>query len=337
MLRTGGGGTELQKIRQLEDEPIGGNSIKVGDKRVGQILSCPLQKNKVWTVMRIKELSLIQVGYHLKHKRLWLPLQRAALDIPMADVKEIAAIGYSHSTIKGPNGAFDIEVGCSEEKEYPGLWHLNANEQRAMLVSPDCHAIIRPNSWDKAQQILERNGRVHHNANMRFNASSLLVLFTEKPAIGINTIPNVVFETTLHDYVWTLWGNSTLGLLCYWMHCSKQHSGRGMIYNTALESMPTYDVRQLNEIALQNAKNIFYEIKYKKMLPFNQMYEDRVRHELDRRLLSEVLGFGEETHSEVHDGIRILRERLCAEPSIHGGKISKVVLPDSELPPADHS
>ena len=51
-----------------------------------------------------------------------------------------------------------------------------------------------------------------------------------------------------------------------------------------------------------------------------QMDEDEVRQELDRLLLCDVLGFGEETHLEVHTGLRILRERLCAEPSIHGGR-----------------
>ena len=48
-----------------------------------------------------------------------------------------------------------------------------------------------------------------------------------------------------------------------------------------------------------------------------------VRWELDRLLLSKVLGFREDTHPEVHEGVRILRERLCAEPSIHGGKKEK--------------
>ena len=71
---------------------------------------------------------------------------------------------------------------------------------------------------------------------------------------------------------------------------------------------------------LQNAKRIFEDMKHKKMLPFHQIDEDEVRQELDRLLLSDVLGFGEETHPEVHTGLRILRERLCAEPSIHGGR-----------------
>ena len=86
------------------------------------------------------------------------------------------------------------------------------------------------------------------------------------------------------------------------------------------------DVRQLDRTALQSAERIFEEMKHKKMLPFNQMSEDVVRQELDRRLLSEVLGISEASHPEVHEGLHRLRERLCAEPSIQGGKKSKVVL-----------
>ena len=93
---------------------------------------------------------------------------------------------------------------------------------------------------------------------------------------------------------------------------------------TLLRSMPTLDLRQLDQTALQNAERIFEEMKHKKMLPFNQMSEDAVRQELDQRLLSEVLGISETTHPNVHAGLHLLRERLCAEPSIHGGKQSRV-------------
>ena len=98
------------------------------------------------------------------------------------------------------------------------------------------------------------------------------------------------------------------------------------MFTEALRSMPTLDVRQLDETALQNAERIFEEMKHKKMLPFNQMDEDEVRWELDRLLLSQVLGFREDTHPQVHEGVRILRERLCKEPSIDGGKQRRVVL-----------
>ena len=314
----------LRDVRKFEAPPIGGDPIKVGDEIVGAALNCPLEK--IWSTSRTKELALIQSAYHLANGCVWLPGQRDPLEIPICSVDEIATTSFDETMIKGARGAFDIEEGCSDTDLYPGLWHVNSDNQRAMVVEPDSHGIVRSNSWGKAQRILDRNSRIHQNIGLRFNANSLAVLFTEKPAIGIRLLPNVLFENPSYDYAFALWGNSTLGLLCYWMRCNKVHAGRGAIRLTLLRSMPTLDVRQLDQTALQNAEQIFEEMKHKRMLPFNQMFEDVVRQELDEQLLSEVLGFGEETHSEIHAGLHRLRERLCAEPSIHGGKQSRVVL-----------
>ena len=314
----------LRSIRRLEDPPIGGDSIKVGNE-VGQALDCPLQE--IWTATRARDLSLMQSAYHLAYGRLWLLTQPDFLEIPMVSVEDIATMGFNHRTIRDPSfGAFEMEDGCSDSDLYPGLGHLDSDNQRAMVVEADCHGIIRSDLYEKAQEILERSSRIHHNASLQFNANSLAVLFTEQVSLGVGTLPNVVFDNPLWEYVWTLWGNSTLGLLCYWVHCNKRQQGRGLMFTEALRSMPTLDVRQLSETALQNAHSIFEKMKHKKMLPFNQMDEDEVRSELDRLLLSQVLGFGEDTHPQVHEGVRILRERLSKEPSIDGGKIDRVVL-----------
>jgi hypothetical protein len=71
---------------------------------------------------------------------------------------------------------------------------------------------------------------------------------------------------------------------------------------------------------LVNAEQIFSEMKHERMLPFNEADRDTVRHELDRRFLMEVLGV---TSADVHTAVGRLREKLCAEPSIHGGKKSR--------------
>lgn len=315
----------LQNVKGFEEPPIGGSPITVGEGKVGHALNCPLQSEPLWVAARVKDFSLIQSYHHLKSGNLWLPGQAQSACIPMTTVGQIATV-HSYDERKNSSGPFEIEKGHSPPDLYPGLWALNSENQRAMVVQPDCHATIRSGQWDKAQQVLAKIGRAHHNAKLQFNANSLAVLFTERPAIGVNLRPSVAFENNLFDYVWCLWGNSTLGLLCYWAHSSKQQTGRGQIRLKALRSMPTLDVRQLDETALQNATDIFEAMKHEKMLPFNQMDEDAVRQKLDGRLLAEVLGFGEETHPEVHEGLRLLRERLCAEPSIHGAKKSRVVL-----------
>lgn len=312
----------LDSVRRLEDEPSGGNSLKVGDDSLGHALNCPLQIDGAWDAVRIKQMALIQSAHRLAEGEMWLPTQVSPLEIPVCLVSDIAEVGAVHRDIheKGERGAFDVEKSYTGTDLYPGLWHVNAPAQRAMVVEPDCHLITRPNRHEKAQKILTLNGRVHFNTMLRFNANSLGVLFTEKPALGINSLPNVVLKKQVYDYVWTLWGNSTLGLLLHWTHSGKQQPGRGVSSRTALLQMPTLDVRCLSDEALANAERIFHTLKDQRMLPFNEINHDPVRHELDRLLLTEVLGI---TTEDAHTAIHRLRELLCAEPSIHGGKKSR--------------
>ena len=312
----------FDSVRRLEDEPSGGNPLKVGDEILGHVLNCPLWVDKAWEAVRIKEMALIQSAYRLADGEMWLPTQISALEIPVCLVGDIAEVGASHRDIheKGERGAFDVEKGYTDTDLYLGLWHVNAPAQRAMVVQPDSHLITRPNRHDKAQKIFTLNGRVHFNTMLRFNANSLGVLFTEKPALGINSLPNVVLKKQVYDYVWTLWGNSTLGLLLHWAHSGKQQPGRGVSSRTALLQMPTLDVRCLSDEALANAERIFHDLKHKRMLPFNEIDHDPVRHELDRLLLTEVLDI---TSEDAHNAVHRLRELLSAEPSIHGGKKSR--------------
>ena len=111
------------------------------------------------------------------------------------------------------------------------------------------------------------------------------------------------------------------------MHSGKQVSGRGKLRLTTLSSLPTLDVCKLSQEALENAEKVFEQLKYQRMLPLNECAHDPMREELDRRLLTEVLGI---TSDNVLKSMQTLREMLCAEPSIHGGKKSKCDL-DAEL------
>ena len=312
----------LDNLRQLEDEPSGGGSLKVGDDSLGHALNCPLQIDGAWDAVRIKQMALIQSAYRLAEGEMWLPTQVNPLEIPICSVSRIAEVGAHHRDIReaGERGAFDLEKSYTQTDLYPSLWNLNAPAQRAMVVEPDSHLIPRPNRHEKAQKILERSGRLHFNVDIGFSANSLGVLFTEKSAIGGSSLPNVVLKKPIYDYVWTLWGNSTLGLLLHWAHSSKQQPGRGRGSRTALLQMPTLDVRCLSDEALANAERIFHTLKHQRMLPFNEADHDPVRHELDRLLLSEVLNI---TTEDAHNAIHRLRELLCAEPSIHGGKKSR--------------
>lgn len=97
----------------------------------------------------------------------------------------------------------------------------------------------------------------------------------------------------------------------------------------AFDAMPTLDVRRLSADILANAERIFNALKQRELLAFHKVDTDTVRHELDRLLLSEVLGITESERPDVHEGLTLLRKMLSQEPSIHGGKKSKVKLDSS--------
>ena len=322
----------LKSIRQLDDGTLsGGDPLQVGDEVIGHVISSSIvQSDAGWPLSRVKDMNVVQSAHHLAKGLIRIPRQTADIQLNMRPVSEIATLGIGTKDIRGGSGrgAFDVKDGCSDTAIYPCLWHVDSDSdtQRAMLVPPDAHALPRPNSTEKIQRIMKLNGRVHYNVEMRFNANSLAVMFTKQNTIGVNKLPNVVFENEIYDYAWTLWCNSTLGLLCHWYQSGRQQQGRGVLSRATFDAMPTLDVRQLSYEALTNAERIFKELKDQKMLPFNQMDEDPVRHELDRLLLSEVLGITEEERPDVHEGLALLRKMLCQEPSIHGSKKSKVKL-----------
>lgn len=322
----------FQNIRQLDDDMLsGGDPLQIGDEIIGHVISAPIVQGEAgWPLSRVKDMNIVQSAHYLTNGLIRIPRQTSDIQIVMRPVSEIATLGIGTKDIRGGGGrgAFDVKKGCPDTAIYPCLWHLDSDSdsQRAMLVPPDSHALPRPNSVEKVQKIMRLNGRLHYNVELRFNANALAVMFTEQDVIGVNKLPNVVFDNKIHEGAWALWCNSTLGLLCHWYQSGKQQQGRGVLSRATFDAMPTLDVRELSNEALANAERIFNQLKHKKMLPFNQMDEDSVRHELDRLLLSEVLGITEEERPDVHEGLNLLRKMLCQEPSIHGGKKSKVEL-----------
>ena len=304
------------------------DTIEVGDDQVGKVVDCPIIVGQAWGATRVRSLELFRTAHKLANSVLSLPKHNTPVSIPIARVEDIAQIGYTEPTIKGKKGAFTMVKGYEENSDgYPALWTANCRHQRSIVALPDSRAKMRLNAQTKARDILKRNSRVHYYLSPTFSATSAIASFTEEPSIGACILTNVKFNDSRREIAWTLWCNSTLGLLCHWMQGSKQQQGRGRLTHTTLKNMPTLDVRQLSTKSLTNAESIFDRLKYQRMLPLNECDHDPVRHELDTDLLTEVLGIKD---IGILASMQTLREMLCAEPSIHGGKKSKCDL-DGEL------
>ena len=307
--------------RRLEDDALGGEPVKVGDVTMAQMLECPIGAGE-WGASRVKSMSLMQIAYQLRQGTLRLPELLDAIHVPVCPLGEIGQVGASHRDIKDKDkrGAFEMHRRESNVQEgYDAIWEMdNITPQRSMQVVPDYKAQIKPQNVEKAHEILrQQNSRTHYHMNLGFPANSVLAHWTETPSLGVMSVTNVKLEDVRYDAAWTLWTNSTFGMLCHWTTAGKQQPGRGRLRQTTLHNVPTLDVRQLSDAQLDAAEQVLAELKAYRLKPYNECADDAWRHILDARLLSEVLGI---TDAETHKAMQKLRELLSVEPSIAGTK-----------------
>ena len=128
--------------------------------------------------------------------------------------------------------------------------------------------------------------------------------------------PNVTITVPQYDFPFALWGNCTLGLLCFWWHSNRQVAGRGTTTKTTAESLRVLDFRALTDEQLVMAEMIFEEFRDKELKPAYLADADPNRALLDRRVVCDLLGFNQDTY----EAVRRLAAKWCAEPSVHGGK-----------------
>ena len=225
-------------------------------------------------------------------------------------------------------GAFHIHLPpIMPSPTFPCLWARESKQQRSLIVAPDSEgqiADVSPEGSEQAARIWETATRAHYNRDVQFNANSLIVAMTERPAIGGRAWPSVILGDPEHEYAFALWCNSTLGLLLHWWTANKTQAGRGTTTVTAIPRIPALDVRALTPAQHEAAREAFEALRGERFLPFDQIDEDHARAELDRRLLLDVLGLPPSLCAE-GGPLALLRRKLAAEPQIHGGKRTRVV------------
>ena len=307
-------------LKKLEDGPYGGLPLVIGEEQLGEAVDAPLSKDAPWSAIGIADFSVVQTAYQLAQGTLWLPpmQEQEASHIPMAAIQQTCQVGTQDNNIvgRGSRTAFDLLKPPSGVPTYPRLWGHNAKRERSLVVAPDSEGRVKVGRESRAAQIWRTSSHAHHNRDFRFNSQPLAVAFTERRTIGGRAWPNVRFAEQAHEIAYSLWGNSTLGLLCYWWHSSRQQAGRGSMPVTAIRTMPTLDVTRLTPRQLETTAAIFDDMRERTFLPANEAYRDTTRQELDHRVLIEVLGLPE----SVLEPLELLRHKWCSEPSVHGGK-----------------
>ncbi len=306
------------EFRHLEDGPYGGIPIFCGDTPAGEILNAPVNEYESgWGAARIADATVAQVAYALAGGYLWLPAQPTARDLSIAPLNQVGERGLdSQLLISAAHQGPFTRMAASPTATYPALWNHDANRETKMICAPDSSLRVRPGMESRAAEIWATASRAHINRDFRFTSQPLAAAFTESESLGGVAWPNVIFPDARLDYAFTLWCNSTLGLLMFWWHSNRQQSGRGRstIHHTA--TLPVLNFRSLTDAQLAAAESIFNDFRNLDLQPAYLADADPNRALLDRRVLCDLLGFNEDTYRAV----RRLAAMWCAEPSVHGGK-----------------
>ena len=305
-------------VRHLEDGPYGGVPIFCGDSHYGEVLHAPINDyEKGWGAARITDASVAQVASALSKGKLWLPAELDGLDLPVTELGRLGQRGVDHQLLVSAahRGPF-IKDPPSPTATYPSLYNHNAKAERFMVCHPDSAMRVKPGMETRAAELWAMSSRAHLTLDFRFTSQPLAAAVTEYRSIGGTAWPNVVFPDARFDYPFALWCNSTLGLLSFWWHSSRQQGGRGRITLVTMESLPVLDLRALTDEQLATAQAIFEEFRDKELQPAYLADADVNRALLDRRVARDLLGFDD----GVYQGVRRLAAKWCTEPSVHGGK-----------------
>lgn len=243
--------------------------------------------------------------------------------VPMVKLGKIANRGLLSRDINGKDrGAFSVrKINAGEIPTYPMLWRHHCELEWCLIVQPDSCGDILPELREKAIGTWETASRLHCNVDFRINSQSLSMCLTPELCIGGRAWPNVIPHDTDHEIPLLLWSNSTLGLMMFWYNGTRQQQGRSVLSISRHPDLPVLDVRTLTETQLKQCYKIFQVFKDRKFLPANEAYHDPVRKELDSELFR-MLGI----KSSFVDGLDLLRRKWCAEPSVHGGKSTRITV-----------
>ena len=293
---------------RLEDS-TGHTSIVIGGDVVGKSLSCPVEGD-LWWAGRARDTALLQFVYDLAYG---LPTESISrhVQIPITSMGSFIQIGKHHLDIIGtkpdgtPQGPFN-KIPPTANPTYPCLWNNNAEKQTTMIVGHDCSLERKSDaSVDQVKMVWSTATNVHINYQIGYASQRLVVAYTKIPVLGGTSWPNVKMDK-LFEKAFTVWNNSTFGVLLYWIVAGSQQPGRGRMSLTAFQTvLRTLDVRKLTKIQLSKFNELFDRVCCEELLPINRLDEDSVRKSLDDGVMK-ILG--------IEVDMDRIRTQLVAEP-----------------------
>ena len=195
---------------------------------------------------------------------------------------------------------------------HPLIKNNDKNVQKTILIHPDKMAIPKKNATQiHINKVLKTATKVHINCTCNYSSQSLLYVYLKKNTLGSRVFPSFSVPRQ-YEKALTLWGNSTLGILCFWIHSARQQMAKGNATRTSMKCMPVLDFSKLHNDQLEKLDAAFDKYSRSELLPINLLYKDTTRIAIDNEVLS-VLG--------IDDSIDTVRLKFCNEPYNRAGRV----------------
>ena len=313
-------------VLRSDGPPVGGSPLMVGGELWGETVDGPVGDGP-WKASRWQRALIGQFAAALERGEMWSEDgTRLTGRLAIAPMSKVCNVGPQHRRIRGSLGVFEGHHGWNEQAQFPALWSLNSSVHQGMLVEPN--AWLTPKPGRDQQPVWSQAGMLHMTCDVRYNAQRIMAVRTDIRTLGVSSWHTLIANEndpvvrSKREVALSLWCNSTLGLLLNAHHANRTQEGRGRGNKGMLETLPTLDVRKLDAWQLDEAQSVWRDFRNRRFESFHRCAVDPVRIELDRRVVQDVLGLGEDAVAAVAN----LRSLLAADPSIHGSKKSE--LPD---------
>lgn len=304
---------DIQKVTQ----------VVLGEDEVGSICTFePPKGGKPWYPVGVAQPELVYSSQALKAGSLKVRDSTINLEVEFSTIGDVFDVGPTHHLIghlhdKAEIGAFKFfELTSVVDEIGPdrSVWTANSISQISLQVRPTHKGY--PNAMESEEardRIRNAKSTLHYARNMRWTSQKILAATTEHDVLGGRSWLTLMHPDRRVLRAYSLWFNSTFGILLHWTQGQRTHAGRSTTQVEAVKKVPCPRLDSLSDIKLDLVEDIFKRLHLKTLLPACQAHCDSVRIEIDEAV-TQILDLPDETALAISG----LRELWCAEPSVHG-------------------
>ena len=302
-------GEETGTVRDLDS----GSGPDSGNRVDGTVVKTLLRRNDIWSMSRVLNPALVQAVDELRSGRLSIGDGDETASLPieaLGDISKLGMTGYETGRI------LSMQKTEPESRAIPSIQGHDCATQRTLEIPAPDELYLQPQFENRRKNLSRTMSRLHFNDNFRYNSQSTSALMTTEPSIGRRGWLNVRMENEKQEKALALWLNTSLGLIVHWVTSNHTQNGLGHFSKKQARNVQVLDVTNLTQEQLDRMAETFDQVKKLPLLPANEAWRDRIRAELDRRVLEDVLGLG----AEATESVRSLRNQWCQEPTVQGRK-----------------